>query len=223
MLSVISIIVVAYFLLYTLAFSIPIHFSGSQASLRQGLHLEKPELGPQSSFETWLQEEKRIALDRLLRNISPGGSNALDAAPGTIIASPSREYPDYYYQCSTTMPLPSFCKTNQQPRDPRRRHYCLYPCFPLRRQPQLLSLLQAPQPNPRILCLSLAHSPAHPKPLRQLLRWPFRSRRTQIPRLRHRLHRVLGPSAARWPRPPRSHTHGIPTGIQYLSPNTLAP
>jgi len=104
MLPVISIVVVAYFLLYALAFSIPIHFAGIQASLRQDLHLEKSELGPQSSFETWLQEEERIALDRLLRNVSPGGSNAPNAVPGTIIASPSREYPDYYYQCSTIMP-----------------------------------------------------------------------------------------------------------------------
>ena len=112
MLPVLSIVVFAYFFLYALAFSIPIHFTRGQASLRQDLHLEKPELGPQSSFETWLQEEERMALNRLLRNVSPGGSNAPDAAPGTIIASPSREHPDYYYQCSTTVPSSSPCKTN---------------------------------------------------------------------------------------------------------------
>ena len=108
MLPVISIVVVAYFLLYALAFSIPIHFTRSQSPLRQNLHLEKPELGPQSSFEAWLQEEEKIALDRILRNVAPGGSNAPDATPGTIIASPSREYPNYYYQCSETIPLAFF-------------------------------------------------------------------------------------------------------------------
>ena len=40
----------------------------------------------------WLENERRIACDRLLRNISPS-----DAARGAVVASPSRNNPDYYY------------------------------------------------------------------------------------------------------------------------------
>ncbi|KAJ9644478.1 Glucoamylase, intracellular sporulation-specific [Coniosporium tulheliwenetii] len=61
---------------------------------------------PQETSETptktplgvWLDKEKEIAFDRLLANIAPGGRNAENAAPGSVIASPSREHPDYYFQ-----------------------------------------------------------------------------------------------------------------------------
>lgn len=99
MLPVIPIIVLAYFLLYAFAYSIPHHFAPSQAPLGQDFHLEKAELGPQSSLDAWIREEEKIALGRLLRNIAPGGPNCPDAVPGTVIASPSKEHPNYYYQC----------------------------------------------------------------------------------------------------------------------------
>ncbi|KAK0638219.1 Glucoamylase GLU1 [Lasiodiplodia hormozganensis] len=50
------------------------------------------------SLDTWLEEEEHIAVDRLLANIAPNGRNAQHAAPGTVIASPSKEHPNYYYQ-----------------------------------------------------------------------------------------------------------------------------
>lgn len=54
----------------------------------------------------WLEAEERIALDNLLANVAPGGSNVegKGVAPGTVIASPSQDGPDYWYQC-TTFPM----------------------------------------------------------------------------------------------------------------------
>lgn len=98
MLPLITFIILAYFLLYAFAYSIPFHLAPSQAPLREEIHLEKPEYGPQSSLEAWIREEEKIALDRLLRNIAPGGSNCPNCAPGTVIASPSKQHPNYYYQ-----------------------------------------------------------------------------------------------------------------------------
>ena len=48
----------------------------------------------------WLDLECDVAIERLLANVAPGGSNVKDAVPGTVIASPSTQDPDYYYQCA---------------------------------------------------------------------------------------------------------------------------
>ena len=56
-----------------------------------------------SSLDSWINTENDIAVDRLLANIAPGGQNAGGATPGTVLASPSRAHPNYYYQC--TYPL----------------------------------------------------------------------------------------------------------------------
>ena len=56
-----------------------------------------------SSFERWLEAEEQIAVERLTANLSPIGNNAKGAAPGAVIASPSRGQsgqPDYFYQCA---------------------------------------------------------------------------------------------------------------------------
>lgn len=53
----------------------------------------------QDTLDTWIEWEQRIALDKLLANVSPGGRNVKEARPGSVIASPSREHPNYYYQC----------------------------------------------------------------------------------------------------------------------------
>ena len=50
------------------------------------------------SLEQWLEEEEKVALTKILANIAPGGYEAQGAVPGTVIASPSRELPNYYYQ-----------------------------------------------------------------------------------------------------------------------------
>jgi glucoamylase len=102
MVSITAFVAVAYLTLYAFAFSIPSNLRHTQSVLRESLHLEKTNLGPQSSLNSWLEQEEKIALDKLLRNVSPGGINAQDAAPGTVIASPSKNHPNYYYQCTSS-------------------------------------------------------------------------------------------------------------------------
>lgn len=99
MLPLVPTVTVAYLALSTFAFSIPSNLRPSQRPLGESLQIEKTDLGPQSSLVSWLEQEEKIALDKLLRNIAPGGVNAPDAAPGTVIASPSKIHPNYYYQC----------------------------------------------------------------------------------------------------------------------------
>lgn len=102
MFPVVPFVVVAYLALYAFAFSIPTDFLANQRPLREQvawLAKEKADLGPQSSLDAWIQEEEKVALKRLLANIAPGGANARDAAPGSVIASPSKQHPNYYYQC----------------------------------------------------------------------------------------------------------------------------
>lgn len=55
----------------------------------------------QETLDTWLAREESIALDRLLANVAPGGRNVEEkgVAPGTVVASPSQDDPDYWYQC----------------------------------------------------------------------------------------------------------------------------
>lgn len=81
----------------TYAFSIPplrdLNFLGvANAQKQQPL---------QDTLDAWIQQEERIALDKLLANVSPGGRNVEGhgVAPGTVIASPSQDGPDYWYQC----------------------------------------------------------------------------------------------------------------------------
>jgi hypothetical protein len=49
-------------------------------------------------LEQWIQEQRKLSFGYLLDNIASNGTNAKGAAPGTVIASPSREAPNYYYQ-----------------------------------------------------------------------------------------------------------------------------
>lgn len=81
------------------AFSIPPlarlnHFLGVGNAQRQQQLL-------QSSLDTWIQQEEQTSLDKLLANVAPGGRNVQgkNVAPGTVVASPSKEGPDYWYQC----------------------------------------------------------------------------------------------------------------------------
>ena len=54
----------------------------------------------QDTFDAWIQQQEQVALDKLLANVAPGGRNVDGrVAPGTVVASPSREKPDYWYQC----------------------------------------------------------------------------------------------------------------------------
>jgi glucoamylase len=99
MLPLVPLVVLAYFTLYAFTFSIPSSLRPSQQALGESLQIEKTDLGPQSSFASWLEQEEKTALYKLLQNVAPGGVNAPDAAAGTVIASPSKNHPNYYYQC----------------------------------------------------------------------------------------------------------------------------
>ncbi|KAI9679348.1 MAG: Glucoamylase, intracellular sporulation-specific [Caeruleum heppii] len=57
-----------------------------------------PHTAADRPLEEWLAAEEVIAYDRLLANIAPGGSNTEDAVYGTVIASPSKEEPNYFFQ-----------------------------------------------------------------------------------------------------------------------------
>ncbi|KAJ4989102.1 glucoamylase [Stagonosporopsis vannaccii] len=79
------------------AFSIPplrdLNFLGIANAQKQQQPL-------QDTLDAWIQQEEQIALDKLLANVSPGGRNVEGhgVAPGTVIASPSQDGPDYWYQ-----------------------------------------------------------------------------------------------------------------------------
>lgn len=92
----------AYLFLYALASSIPNVHGATQIPLRTGTHgstlQAQNKLSTDQSLEEWLQAEEVIALQKLLANVAPGGQHTPGAAPGTVIASPSKEHPDYYYQ-----------------------------------------------------------------------------------------------------------------------------
>lgn len=85
----------------TYAFSIPtlrhLDFLGAATAQKQQQPL-------QDTLDAWIQQEERIALEKLLDNISPGGRNVEGhgVAPGTVVASPSQDGPDYWYQCKLT-------------------------------------------------------------------------------------------------------------------------
>lgn len=91
----IPLVFLAYFLLYAFAFAIPPvpHLF----SVAQGRQQQRPL--KQNALDEWIEKEEDIALDKLLANVAPGGRNVLDAAPGSVIASPSKSHPNYYFQC----------------------------------------------------------------------------------------------------------------------------
>lgn len=45
-----------------------------------------------SSLESWIATERKVSLDKILKNISPPGT-----ARGTVVASPSKDNPNYYF------------------------------------------------------------------------------------------------------------------------------
>lgn len=50
------------------------------------------------TFESWLEEQKRFSFDSILENIGGVGFKYNDVAEGAVIASPSKDHPNYYYQ-----------------------------------------------------------------------------------------------------------------------------
>jgi glucoamylase len=89
----------ACLVLDTAAFSIP---PLPRASHFLGLgHAQAQQQPLQDTLDAWIDKEERISLDKLLANVAPGGSNVhgKGVVPGTVVASPSTDEPDYWYQC----------------------------------------------------------------------------------------------------------------------------
>jgi hypothetical protein len=63
---------------------------------------QKPAAAPADNLDDWMAREEGVAIERLLDNAAPGGRHVVDLPAGAIVASPSREFPDYYYQCAST-------------------------------------------------------------------------------------------------------------------------
>ncbi|KAH8728722.1 glucan-alpha-1,4-glucosidase-like protein [Phaeosphaeriaceae sp. PMI808] len=61
---------------------------------------QQPLRDNQNTLGAWIEREERIALDKLLANVAPGGYNVEGerVVAGTVVASPSIEDPDYWYQ-----------------------------------------------------------------------------------------------------------------------------
>lgn len=88
------------FATYTSAFSIPYL---SHVGFVKVAGAQKQQQPLQDTLDVWIQQEQQIALDKLLANVSPGGRNVEEqgVAPGTVVASPSQDGPDYWYQCKS--------------------------------------------------------------------------------------------------------------------------
>jgi glucoamylase len=63
-------------------------------------HLAVIDHGPKfdKGFEAWIAAEEGVALEGLLANIAPGGRFTNGTREGTVLASPSKIHPDYFYQ-----------------------------------------------------------------------------------------------------------------------------
>ncbi|CAZ79787.1 unnamed protein product [Tuber melanosporum] len=53
---------------------------------------------PVKNLEDWIDLEEGLAFKYLLDNIAPGGTNTKGCRDGTVIASPSKAFPNYFYQ-----------------------------------------------------------------------------------------------------------------------------
>ena len=61
---------------------------------------QKSAAGPGDDLDDWMTREEGVALERLLDNAAPCGKHVDNLPPGTIVASPSKKSPDYFYQCT---------------------------------------------------------------------------------------------------------------------------
>jgi len=107
---------------YSYAFSIPAlprlsTFVGAS-------HAQTQQQPLQDTLDAWIEREERIALDKLLANVAPGGRNVKGkgVADGTVIASPSQTAPDYWFQCRYSYALFALYSIDQQNRGPRCSH-----------------------------------------------------------------------------------------------------
>ncbi len=97
MFALFNFVFVSYTLLFAIAESAPVTGALPSDDLFGPYHFDIHARA--DPLDSWINVEYDIAVSRLLDNVAPGGENALGAAPGTVIASPSKADPDYFYQC----------------------------------------------------------------------------------------------------------------------------
>lgn len=142
--------------IHTFAYSIPA-LSGFLPALRAS-HTQKP---LRETLDDWIEREERIALDKLLANVKPGGRNVEGkgqrVADGTVVASPSTGNPDYWFQCKELSRRDLGMKTDFY-RGSRRSYYYKYSCRSIRRRTSFESVL--PFHNPQCLRSAANEDPA---------------------------------------------------------------
>ncbi|RJE18470.1 glucan 1,4-alpha-glucosidase [Aspergillus sclerotialis] len=62
-----------------------------------------------ASLDSWLATESRYALDGILNNIGANGGKAQGASSGIVVASPSKNNPDYFYTWTRDAALTAKC------------------------------------------------------------------------------------------------------------------
>lgn len=60
--------------------------------------LRLPVVPANEKLESWIAQQRNSSWKYLLDNVAPSGLNAARAAAGTVIASPSKSSPNYFYQ-----------------------------------------------------------------------------------------------------------------------------
>ncbi len=99
MFGLFNLVFVSYVLLFAIAESAPVTGALPSEDLLGSYKFDV--YARADPLDSWIDAEYDIAVSRLLDNVAPGGQNALGTAPGTVIASPSKDTPDYFYQCET--------------------------------------------------------------------------------------------------------------------------
>lgn len=97
--------------LLPLSSALPISISTFYCSIQQVLDTVSDKLRPASSdpsvaslipeqeYESWIDNESDIAFESIIQNI--GGYGSVEGVmAGSVVASPSKQYPDYFYQVS---------------------------------------------------------------------------------------------------------------------------
>lgn len=113
----------------------PITYSSSTQNPLQSLTSKVASYFSDTALDAWIEKEERIAIKGLLANLAPVGRNAKEAAPGAVIASPSRGQPgqpNYYYQCTFRFRQKGdVTPADLQFRGSRFRNNRLYRCRPV--------------------------------------------------------------------------------------------
>jgi glucoamylase len=96
----VPLVLIAYAVLYAFAFAIPPLHLHSLSNYISGARAQELQQPLQNTFGDWVDKEEKISLERLLANVAPGGRDLEGVVEGSVVASPSKKEPDYFYQCT---------------------------------------------------------------------------------------------------------------------------